>query len=220
MIFGIIISLIFIVGFTVLFFLLKKKFSSDDEQIQKNLQVMKAEEQTKMTLLRDLAGISLGYVTAEYFEDLVQQAKTVEEEVRTEKGRITITEAELEAVDVRLRELEELKRELEMSSIDAIRELELLRAQERDITQQNDGLKGQLKNTFQELDQLLEVLASNTEAVNKLHAAKKELMEAEVKHQFYQEQIALLNQKYVGLKKAYDALDIEYAQLYEKQQQA
>jgi len=219
MIYGILISLIFILGFTALSLLLKKKYSSDDEQVQKNIEIMKAEQKTKLDLLRDLAQVSLGYVTSEYFADLVEQAKNVEEEVRTEKGRITITEAELEAVDVRLRELEELKRELEMSSIDAIRELELLRAQERDITQQNDGLKGQLKNTFQELDQLLEMLASNTEAVNRLHAAKKELMESEVKHQFYQEQIALLNQKYVGLKKAYDALDIEYAQLYEKQQQ-
>ena len=27
-----------------------------------------------------------------------------------------------------------------------------------------------------------------------------------------------LNHKYIALKKAYDALDIEYAQLYEKQQ--
>lgn len=215
----VLIVIVFLIGFGVIYMLLGKRFSADDEQLKRNLQVLKEEEETKVGILRELAEISLGYVTPEYFSQLDEQIKAAEEDLRAEKGRLTITEAELEAVDVRLRELEELKRELEMSGIDAIRELELLRAQERDIAAQNDALKNQLRSSLEQLDSLLEVLASSAEAVERLQSAKKELLESETKTQFYQEQIALLNQKYMGLKKAYDALDIEYAQLYEKQQQ-
>lgn len=219
MAFAIIIAIVFLGGFGAIYVLLGKRFSADDEQLKANLEILKTEQQTKMKILRDLGQLALGYVTKEYFTQLDEQAKAADEELRAEKGRLTITEAELEAVDVRLRELEELKRELEMSGIDAIRELELLRAQERDIAAQNDALKSQLNSSIEQLDMLLDMLASSAEAVEKLQAAKKELLEAETKMQFYQENIALLNQKYMGLKKAYDALDIEYAQLYEKQQQ-
>ena len=219
MIFAIIIAIIFLGGFAGIFVWLGKKYSADDLQLTKNLEVTKKERKIKEDTLRDLAQVSLGYITKDYFGQLQEQFKAVEEELRAEKGRLTITEAELEAVDVRLRELEELKRELEMSSIDAIRELELLRAQERDIAGQNEALKNQLKSSLEQLDMLLDMLASSAEAVERLQAAKKELMDAEVKTQYYQEQISLLNHRYVGLKKAYDALDIEYAQLYEKQQQ-
>ena len=219
MIFAIVIAVVFLAGFGAIYVLLGKRFSADDEQLKANLEVLKAEQLTKEKILRELGQLALGYVTKEYFTQLDEQAKAAEEELRAEKGRLTITEAELEAVDVRLRELEELKRELEMSGIDAIRELELLRAQERDIASQNDALKSQLNSSIEQLDMLLDMLASSAEDVEKLQAAKKELLEAETKMQFYQENIALLNQKYMGLKKAYDALDIEYAQLYEKQQQ-
>ena len=219
MVYAIIIAIVFLGGFGAIYVLLGKRFSADDEQLKRNLEVLKEEEKTKEQILRDVATLALGYVTKDYFGTLDEQAKAAEEELRAEKGRLTITEAELEAVDVRLRELEELKRELEMSSIDAIRELELLRAQERDIASQNDALKNMLKNSMEQLDSLLEMLASSAEAVERLQAAKKELIESETKMTFYQEQITLLNHKYMGLKKAYDALDIEYAQLYEKQQQ-
>lgn len=219
MIYAIVIFLIFTGGFVALFLAIKKRSSSDGILLLKNIETMKEEQKTKEGVLRDLAQLALGFVTKDYFEQLDEQVRSIEEELRTERGRLTITEAELEAVDVRLRELEELKRELEMSSIDAIRELELLRAQERDINQQNEGLRSQLQNSLEQLDTLLDVLASNAEATEKLQNAKRELLEAETKMQFYQEQISMLNHKYVGLKKAYDALDIEYAQLYEKQQQ-
>ena len=219
MIYALLIALIFIAGTAMLWVMIGKRALSDDDRVAKNLELLREELSTKEKLLRELAELSRGYVTKDYFDQLADQVRTAEEELRSEKGRITITEAEIEAVDVRLRELEELKRELEMSSIDAIRELELLRAQERDINQQNDGLRSQLQTSLEALDQLLDVLNTNAEAVEKLQNAKKELIEAETKMNFYQEQISILNQKYVGLKKAYDALDIEYAQLYEKQQQ-
>ena len=219
MIFALIIILIILSGFVWIYLWLVKNYSSDDEQLNKNIIIMKEEQQTKEGILRQLAGYSLSFVTEKEVADIKDQLKFVQDELRAEQGRITIAEAELEAVDVRLRELDELRRELEMSGLDAIRELELLRAQERDIATQNETLKNELQNSQVQLDMLLELLDDSAVAVEKLQAAKAELIEVESKTQFYEEQIVQLNQKYMDLKKAYDALDIEYAQLYEKQQQ-
>lgn len=220
MVFAILIGIVFLGGAVGLSFWLKKRYSSGDEQLKKNLIVLRDEIKKKQETLRELGQLCLGLVSPAHLEGIDEQLASAEEELRAEKGRLTITEAELEAVDIRLRELEELKRELEMSGIDAIRELELLRAQERDMNSQNEALRNQLRSAVEQLDSLLGLLASSAEAVEKLQSAKTELLEAESKSQWYEEQIAIYNQKYLGLKRAYDALDIEYAQLYEKQQSA
>ena len=212
------IVLIFGAGLGTTVMLVKKRSSADGEQLKHNLGVLEKEISDKQDTLRDLAGLSLGFVDKESFAALEEQHRATEEELRAERGRLTITEAELEAVDTRLRELEELKRELEMSSLDATRELELLRAQERDMAQQNEALKGQLQSALDQLDMLLDMVASSAEAVDRLNRAKSQLIEAEKKSSWYTEQTISINHKYIALKKAYDALDIEYAQLYEKQQ--
>ena len=50
--------------------------------------------------------------------------------------------------------------------------------------------------------------------------AKSDLNSGQMQLKHFQSEIPDINQKYVALKRAYDALDIEYAQLYEKQSQA
>lgn len=220
MIFAIVIFLLLLLGFLWVLFWVNKNYASDDEQLLKNIEIMKSEQEIKQGLLKELAVIALGFVTKKEMTDVSEQLTVVQAELKAEQGRVTIAEAELEAVDVRLRELDEIKRELEMSGLDASRELELLRAQESDIASQNEALKNQLQNSQQQLEMLLSALATSAEAVEKLQNTKAELLEVESKTQFYEGQIVLLNQKYVSLKKAYDALDIEYAQLYEKQQKA
>lgn len=204
------------VGFVVT--MLKKRSGAEGAQLERNLEVLQDEIEKKRELLRELAGLALGFIGRDKFAALEEQHRTVEEELRAERGRLTITEAELEAVDTRLRELEELKRELEMSSLDATRELELLRSQERDMANQNEALKGQLQQALDQLDILLDMVASSAEAVDRLNRAKTQLIDAEKKSSWYTEQTTMINHKYIALKKAYDALDIEYAQLYEKQQ--
>ena len=214
----ILVVLIFGAGFGAIFMALKKRHAAAGDQMTKNIELIGGEIERKKELLSVLAKLSQGLTPADRFTELEESLRSVEEELRAERGRLTITEAELEAVDTRLRELEELKRELEMSGLDAVRELELLRAQERDIANQNEVLKTQLDSALDQLDMLLDMLASSAAAVSQLNGAKGELVEAEKKSNWYQEQIMSLNHKYIALKKAYDALDIEYAQLYEKQQ--
>lgn len=214
----VLVSLIFGGTLVFLFFLFGKKQLTVERQLKKNLKVIEEEHKTKEGLLTELAQLSLGLATEEQYDELGKRLEEVEESIRSEKGRRTITEAELEAIDTRLRELEELKRELEVSNMDAIKELDMLRSQERDITAKNESLRGQLETSLEQLDLLMDMLQSSAEAVERLTTAKGELIETEKKCSYYEEQIATINGKYMTLKKAYDALDIEYAQLYEKQQ--
>ncbi|MCB0324747.1 MAG: hypothetical protein KDD69_14290 [Bdellovibrionales bacterium] len=218
MVWLILVCVIYLSGIGAIFMMVGKKTIAIDRQLRINLETVKEEEQTKLGVLGDLAEMTLGLVTPTRIQELEAKRGEAEESIRAEKGRLTITEAELEAVDTRLRELEELKRELEVSNMDAVKELEMLRAQERDIAAKNDALRNQINASVEQIEFLLEQLANSAEAVERLSAAKNELLDIEKQSSYYEEQIAAINMQYMNLKKAYDALDIEYAQLYEKQQ--
>jgi len=80
-------------------------------------------------------------------------------------------------------------------------------------------LKQELDHSFEELERMLTKMEGNEEAVSQLHEAKGNVDSAHESIAWYTDDIANLNTKYMDLKNAYDALDIEYAQLYEKQNQ-
>ena len=220
MIFSIVSIAIYLLSFAALVYLMRRQKAGTNQNSGDALGVVQQELAEKTRILTDLARISLGLVEKNECEALERDLAEIDDAIRAEKGRLTITEAELEAVDTRLRELEELKRELEVSNMDAIKELEMLRSQEREMKVQNDALRQQLESSVEQLETLLEILASSAAAVARLTSAKNELVETEKKCSYYEEQIGQINSKYMMLKKAYDALDIEYAQLYEKQQSA
>ena len=215
-----VVLVVYILAIGGLFTVIGKKSLALDRVFEQNLETVKLEQETKEKLFIEIGNLTLGLVTPEKIEKLENNKTEIEENIRAEQGRLTITEAELEAVDTRLRELEELKRELEVSNMDAVKELEMLRSQERDIAAQNDAVRNQINAALDQVDILLDQLSNSAEAVEKLTDAKNELVNAEKKCSYYEEQIAIINNQYMALKKAYDALDIEYAQLYEKQQLA
>ena len=208
---------IFLIGAGATLYALFSKVRERQDIMRKNVTTAQGEVKAKEEVLQELSTLILGYGRQEDFDQFREQMTAKEEALRAEKGRLTITEAELEAVETRLRELEELERELETSSLEAAQELEMLRSQERSIREDNERLKKELDSAMFQLDLLLNDLASSAETVAQLNAVKTELMETQAKCEFYNEQVAMLNEKYMQLKRAYDALDIEYAQLYEKQ---
>lgn len=216
----ILIILIYLGALGGLYVVVGKKSLALDRVFEHNLSSVEQEKVTKLGVLTEIAESLKGMVSTETLAELDARREQTEETIRAEQGRITITEAELEAIDTRLRELEELKRELEVSNMDAVKELEMLRSQERDISSQNEAIRNQINASFEQVDLLLGQLNDSAEAVEQLTAAKNELINAEEKCGFYEEQISVVNRQYMALKKAYDALDIEYAQLYEKQQLA
>lgn len=193
--------------------------SAVEKSHSENLQRVKKEFEIKSEAIKKLAISVIGLTTEEKISEARNDLGDCESILSAEKGKQAIAEAEIEALDVRLRELEELKRELEVSNMDAIKEVEMLKAQERDMANKNLGIQDQLKNSLDQIEILINIMSSNAKAVEILNKSKTELIEVEKKIAFYELEITKINKQYVVLKKAYDALDIEYAQLYEKRQQ-
>jgi chromosome segregation ATPase len=214
----VLIILVFLGGAGGVIGMLNKQFGAHDQRMRESLQTVEEEFKKKREIISELAQLSLGLISAQAFERLNGELASSEEKLRSERGRLTITEAELEAVERRLRDLEELKRELEVSSLEASRELELLRTQQRDINAENERLKNNLNQATEKIDVLLLELSGEKKVVELMTSTKAELAQIEKQCEEYASQTHLINTKYMDLKKAYDALDIEYAQLYERHQ--
>jgi len=192
---------------------------SVEKSHEENLARAKKELELKNSTFEDIASAVIRMTTEEKIFEAKDGLVEYEALLSAEKGKQAIAEAEIDALDIRLRELEELRRELEVSNMDAIKEVEMLKAQERDMSNKNLGIQDQLKNSFDQLEILISMLSSNAKAVEQLNKSKTELVEVEKSITFYEIEITRINKQYVTLKRAYDALDIEYAQLYEKRQQ-
>ncbi len=147
---------------------------------------------------------------------LVEDLKSLQESLKAERGRITITQAELETVETRLRELEEIERELEASAVDTKEEMNILKKKQGDLAQKNGALKSQLNSSLEQLDQVLSEVEMSAEMQGDIASIKTELMSTQGQIDTLLLNIEQGNDQYFVLKKRYDALDIEYAQLYEK----
>jgi chromosome segregation ATPase len=151
-------------------------------------------------------------VVRESANDLIE-AKEV---VKQERGRITITQAELETIENRLRELDEVEREIQASGIETKEELRILNKKEADLRTKNENLKGKIQDAISHLNSISSQIESNAQLMAQLEAIKTDLLRTEQKTDELLMQIEAGNEQYFILKQVYDALDIEYAQLYEK----
>lgn len=149
-------------------------------------------------------------------QKLVLAARIASDTLKADRGRVTITQAELETVETRLRELEEIERELEASGIETEEEVKILTKKEQELSAKNAALKEQIRASTEKIDALLGDLQNNAEAQEQVLSMKTKLILTEQKAEEMVVQIELGNDQYFELKRRYDALDIEYAQLYEK----
>ena len=153
------------------------------------------------------------------FSDLktkVQALKIGKEALKTERGRITITQAERETVEGRLRELEEIERELEASGIETNEELTILQKKEKELKSKHEALKAQLNSSVAQIEEILTKIELSAAMQEQVQAMKSQLVQTEQKVDGLLMQIEQGNEQYFILKRRYDALDIEYAQLFEK----
>ena len=153
------------------------------------------------------------------FEELHEKVialKGMKDLLRVEKGRVTITQAELETVEGRLRELEEIERELNASALETKEELKILERKEKELVVKNDQLKTQLASSMAQFDEIIGGLPASEETKSQVEDMKVQLGESTKQIDTLMEKIGSTNEQYFALKKRYDALDIEYAQLYEK----
>ncbi|HMO19006.1 MAG TPA: hypothetical protein PKA63_07755 [Oligoflexia bacterium] len=216
----ILVTIVIYVAFALIVFLkIRSSKGSIIETQKKNLEVAEEDLVKMEEVLKQILSLSLGLIRKEDILALDAMLDDLEASIGAEKGRFAITQAELDSVEIRLRELEELKRELEVSTMDAIREIEMLKAQERDVSNQNEVIKEQIGSANDQIDILLDMFNDDGIVTEQLNGARAQMKQVETNILFYEEEVAKINQQYVVLKKAYDALDIEYAQLYEKRQQ-
>lgn len=177
--------------------------------------------------LQEAAGVKaaqsekIGELAAQLIEfdvlrDRVVELKRLREGLKVEKGRVTITQAELETVEGRLRELEEIERELAASGIETKEELKILKRKEKELLSKNEALKSQLAQTQEQMTQLFSELEVGAQVQEEMERAKAELISCQTQIDTLLVQIEQGNDQYFIMKQRYDALDIEYAQLYEK----
>ncbi len=145
-----------------------------------------------------------------------QELMTAKESMKAERGRITITQAELETVENRLRELEEIERELEASGIETKEELKILEKKQRDLGQKNDTIKQQIAASTAQIDAMISQIEMNAQMQQNIDLMRAQLTQTEQQIDMLLLEIEQGNEQYFILKRRYDALDIEYAQLFEK----
>lgn len=195
-----------------LFFLFAKSSNGSSQAVQKLDDQIKERE----SLLTELQEISSQLVDAALLREKARELSEYTEALKAERGRNTITQAELETVESRLRELEEIERELEASGIETKEELKILNKKQKDLASKNDALKEQIASSLSQMDQIVSQMQLSTELQGQIDTMKTQLVLTQQKIDTLLLNIEAGNDQYFILKQRYDALDIEYAQLFEK----
>lgn len=179
------------------------------EIYQAELDKRKGMEANLITLLSSMVEISK-------LAEKAAAIKQIQESLKAERGRITITQAELETVETRLRELDEIERELEASALETKEEIKILKRKEGDLSNKNQQLKQQIDVTKENVVKILKDVQMSSEMQDQVRQMETNLLATEMKIDNLLASIEQGNEQYFILKSRYDALDIEYAQLYEK----
>ena len=208
-IFGLIESLI--VAVVVFLILLKKRLivQNYNAKLKENLSSIDLSIQKTESLLAQL-------VPFEELKAKVKELLQTKKALKLEKGRVSIAQAEQETIDRRLRELEEIERELDASNIEVKKELDILDGKQREIKSKNESLNLKIQENLQEIEKMMSEVKMEDNIKDEIQEIKNRLVETQMETQKLTEAHNIEKNQYVILKRRFDALDIEYAQLYEK----
>lgn len=211
------IGVLYVLGTLYVVYRLFAEAKHHERALSQGLKALEDEILSKKNVIEEIANLKQSLCQPEEYAKIKEEVGTYDEKLRVERGRVTITEAELDALETRLREMEEIERELQASSVEYTREVDMLKTQESGLAERALDLRKQLDRSLGELDRLLVQIGDSVVAKEKITEAKTQVLQIQDKVEWYRQEFANVNEKYLLLKKAYDALDIEYAQLYEKQ---
>jgi len=182
-----------------------------------NLENLKKEFSAKQKICAEFEKLYADMIDAKKIRQTAKELTSFIESLKTERGRITLTQAELETVENRLRELEEIERELQASNVETEEETRILNKRHEDLEKKHRGFIKMVEECMQRADeQIAEGITLEPELEEKTAQIKTDLDESREKIEEMLKQIEMSTSQYTVLKKRYDALDIEYAQLYEK----
>ena len=194
------------------FFVISQRSSA----ARSSLKEVEGEVDKRAALKQEVEDIFADLVQLSNLKAVVEEIHSVQESLKAERGRIMITQAELETVEARLRELEEIEREFEASGLETKQELEILKKKQQELGSKNVTLKQKISDSTQQFNQLLTEIELNAQQQEQVQQMQNELIRTQEKIDALLLEIEQGNDQYFNLKRRYDALDIEYAQLYEK----
>ena len=177
---------------------------------------MLEEVEQKRALWQQVQRLSADMADPKELGETVRSFSVARESLKAERGRVTIAQAELDMIELRLRELEEIHRELEASTTETKEELRILQRKEDELKAKNDGLRFQIADTTAKMERLMSEIELSAQMQEQITALQSELVRAEEQAQTLMNEIHKGNGQYFILKKRYDALDVEYAQLYQQ----
>ena len=201
-------------GLIGLFVFSRAKHLNDDKIASYDF--LRDEIQQKRDLWARVEAARSGLADPAEFRRLAADFLGARDSLKVERGRATISQAELEALEVRLRELEEISRELEASATETKEELKILQRKESELRTKNQGLRGQIEDSVSKMEALIAEIEMTAQMQEQVAIMKSELFRSEEKIQTMLNEIQHSNEQYFNLKRRYDALDVEYAQLYQQ----
>lgn len=197
-------------------FLIFRAASAGQSNAGEIIQVAQTSLDEKAGMLKQIEELLASMVEIRDLRSKVKELLIARESLKAERGRVTITQAELETIENRLRELDEISRELEASAVETKEELKILEKKEKELSTKNAQLKQQIADSLSRMEEVFGKMEMSAQLQEQVEKMKSELIRTDVQIGTLLVQIQGGNEQYFILKKRYDALDIEYAQLYEK----
>lgn len=207
---------IFLVGTILSYFLFVNKIAAPEKAYNESIKNIENLVEDRKKSLKDAAQFSLGFIDVDYYEQLHKQVEELSGVVYSKKQQVLSLENEVLKAELSLKEVEDVKKEIEITQIETKKEVDLLKAQDSDMAEQNAQAKQALQDIIKNVSPIFEALASLEGSDAIVDALFMQTGNADQKLEFFQTEIQGFNKKYLELKEQYDALDIEYAQLYEK----
>jgi len=136
--------------------------------------------------------------------------------IKAERGRLSLTQAELDTVENHSRELDVIGEELEASAQETQDEISILEKKRDELLKKTNSLNKELEESDNKISNVMAQLQLSVENKEKIENMRRDLLDTQRKCDELLEKIKVSQEQYIKLKRRYDALDIEYAQLYEK----
>ena len=145
-----------------------------------------------------------------------QELAVAREALKAERGRVIITQAEVDSIEMRLRELDEIARELEASALETKEELQILQKREGELKSKNEELRVQIAHSTTRMEALMSEIEMSVQLQEQITMMKADLLRSEQQVEMLMAEIQKGHEQFAIAKRRYDALDVEYAQLYEQ----
>jgi chromosome segregation ATPase len=167
-------------------------------------------------LLARLEAAKLRVVAVSQVLPLVKELHILDDELKSKKIKVSIALSELEAVEFRLQELEEIRREIEVSASEIKDELRALQEREAELRSRREELESMLQASAERMSTIATELSMSAEMQMQIERMQGELVSTQYQCDKLLVQIQQGNEQCIAMKQRYNALDIEYALLYER----